>query len=473
MENIVCRRCGYFGAVAIVILLMTLVPRLSAQTAATGALTGTVSDPTGAVVPNVTVTATSLDTGQTRTATTGAEGAYTINLLPPGRYHVKFEAAGFTPVEVPSANVNVTETEVLNRTLAIGAQTQEVSVQADVETIQTATSALGTVVNTETVTELPLNTRNYTNLLAMSAGANAPVTNATALGKGSSLVATNGGGTAQNNYLQDGVSLQNWFSFGTGTEGTLYGALAIPNPDTIAEFKIQTSTYDAGYGRNPGANVNVITKSGTNQFHGVAFEFFRNSVLNANDWFYKRSEATNVSNLGVAAPLPNKQPVVNQNQFGGVFGGPVKKDKLFFFVSYQETQQKNGLSGYGSSNVELAPIPLGDRGSCPTPTAALQTSLAAQQVWLGQCNSAGQAFVPALAAAVGAPCHPGNKFDAPSTAGSISVQCTLNPATSPLANINPVAIGLLQLKLPNGQYFIPSSRFFSLRSSVFVPAGYF
>ena len=100
----------------------------------------------------------------------------------------------------------------------------------------------------------------------------------------------NGSGTGQNTYLQDGVEINNWFSFNTGVEGVVFGSFPIPNPDAIAEFKIQTSSYDAGYGRNPGSNVNVITKTGTNQFHGAAFEFFRNSLLNANDWFFKHSE---------------------------------------------------------------------------------------------------------------------------------------------------------------------------------------
>ena len=235
--------------------------------------------------------------------------------------------------KVPSANVNVTETEVLDRVLQVGSQTQEVSVQADVETIQTQSSALGSIVNTETVTQLPLNTRNYKDLLALSAGANASVTNATFVGKGTNLIFVNGGSSAQNTFLQDGVVISNWYSLGTGVEGALIGAFAIPNPDTIAEFKIQTSSYDAGYGRNPGANVNVVTKSGTNQFHGTGFEFFRNTVLNANDWFFKNSEGQH--------GLPNKELPINQNQFVGVFGGPVKKDKLFFFTSFQETQQKN------------------------------------------------------------------------------------------------------------------------------------
>lgn len=282
-------KCFFLSVFFAFCLFVGSAASLNAQTAGTGALAGTVTDSTGAVVPNATVTITSADTGQVRTSKTGADGTYKFSLLPPGNYRAKFEAAGFKAAEVAAAAVNVTETEVLNGSLQVGAQNQEVSVQADVETIQTESSALGTVENAATVTQLPLNTRNYTNLLALSAGANASVTNASYVQKGSSLILVNGGSTAQNTFLQDGVAIANWYSLGTGVEGALIGTFAIPNPDTIAEFKIQTGTYDAGYGRNPGANVNVVTKSGTNSFHGAGFEFFRNTFLNANDWFVKHS----------------------------------------------------------------------------------------------------------------------------------------------------------------------------------------
>lgn len=422
---------------AVVCLLLAFSLPAGAQTAATGALTGTVTDSTGAVVPNATVTATSVDTHQVRVETTGADGAYKFNLLPPGNYSVKFEATGFGAVEVPSATVNVTETAVLNRVLQVGTQTQEVSVQADVEAIQTQSSTLGTVVNNQTVTDLPLNTRNYKDLLALSAGANSSVTNATYVGKGSTLIFVNGGSSAQNTFLQDGVVISNWYSLGTGTEGALIGAFAIPNPDTIAEFKIQTSTYDAGYGRNPGANVNVVTKTGTNQFHGTAFEFFRNTVLNANDFFNEYSELSHGE--------PNKELPVNQNQFGGVFGGPIKKDKLFFFSSYQETRQKNGLSGYGYSDVTLPGIPGGSRGTCgpATWTAASFTTA---------CNANAQAFVKSLASVFCA--TKAQNSGATSLTGQ--VQCPGGTAVGPY-NISPVAINMLQLAGPNGGgYLIPS-----------------
>ncbi len=434
-----------FAFVVVAVLIFAWSPSVAAQTANTGALTGTVTDVSGAVIPNVTVTATSVDTGLARTAMTAADGTYNIGLLVPGNYRVKFEASGFKPVEIPSAKVTVTETAVLDRTLEVGTQTQTVTVEGEVETIQTTSSALGTVANTRTMTELPLNTRNFTNLLAMSAGANSSVQDASQIGKGGSFIAVNGGGFGQNTYLQDGVDVDDWFSFNTGAEGLSGGSFPIPNPDAIAEFKIQTSSYDAGYGRNPGANVNVVTKSGTNSFHGAAFEFFRNTSLNANNWFFNFNG------------LP--KPVLNSNQYGGVLGGPIKKDKLFFFASYQETDQKNGLSGFGSSSVTLPPVPVGNRGTCP-----------AGWVNITECDTAAQAFVPALAAAVCPGNHPGDNKYTTNVGTSVQVSCNA-PGTNGLFNMNPVAISILQLQLPGGGgYLIPSPGTLNpARANTFLP----
>ena len=151
----------------------------------------------------------------------------------------------------------------------------------------------------------------------------------------------------QNNFQMDGISVVNAFGAGVARDCGIYVGIPIPNPDAIQEFKVQTSTYDASYGRNPGANVNVVTKSGTNAFHGTLFEFFRNSDLNANDFFYNRDNP---------ASKTTKQ-VLKQNQFGGSFGGPIKKDKLFFFGSYQGTRQRNGIAPGGSETPILPPIP--------------------------------------------------------------------------------------------------------------------
>src|SRR3984885_10526042 len=411
--------------------LMLLVPRVASQTSGTGGLTGVVTDSSGAAIPGTTVKVTNVSMGETRTATSSSDGSYSISLLPPGEYRVRFEAPGFTPLEVPSVTVTVTETGTLNETLTVGSQTQAVTVTADVEAVQTTNAAIGSVIGGKTVVDLPLTTRNYQNLIGLSPGANAAVPNATSLGKSTTTTAVNGADTAQNNFQMDGVAVDNYLSHGTGLEGGFYGAQPIPNPDSIAEFKIQTANFDAGYGRDPGANVNVVTKSGTNEIHGTAFEFFRNTVLNANDWF---RNFTGGSRL-----------VLNQNQYGGAFGGAIRKDKLFYFLSYQETGQKNGLnqSGVnitgGYSVAHLPPIPSGNRGTCPVNFTSLT-----------QCDAAAQAFVPALGAAI-CPANTGaNPFNLVTIPNSIQVACDGS-------NINPVAIKILQLQLKNGNYYVPGS----------------
>ncbi len=436
----------------VVLILVVLISgtNLMAQTASTGALTGRITDPSGAAVPNATVTATSVDTSQTRTTMTEADGTYKFSLLPPGNYRLRIEANGFKAVEIPSLTVLVTETEVMDRALEVGATAQTVTVEGSVENVQTTSSAMGQVLTNRTVAELPLNTRNYTSLLSMSAGANSNAPNASQIGKGVTYIAVNGAGFSQNNFSQDGVDVTSYLSFNTGQESFSGGTFVLPNPDSIQEFKVQTSSADAGYGRNPGASVNVITKTGTNNFHGDAFEFFRNTALNANSF---------INNV-----LGEPRGVLNSNQFGGTFGGPVKKDKLFFFASYQETRQTNGISAFGQSVATLPPIPLEDRGTCP-----------AGWTTLAQCSAATTKFVTDLAANM----CPGNKpagtvknfQTSAATNTTIQVQCALSGA-APLANMNPVAISILQLRFPNGQYMIPSSGVGSGASAAFASQGF-
>jgi hypothetical protein len=412
------------------LLLAVAVTPSMAQTSATGALTGTVNDASGAVVPNATVTATSIGTAQARTATTDAGGVYKFGLLAPGDYKLKFEASGFNTVDVPSVTIVVTETAVFDQNLRVGAQTQQVEVHGEAEAVQTATSTLGTVIGTQAVTATPLTTRNYTNLLGLSAGANVGVFDAATLGKGTQDIVVNGGSTYQNNYQMDGASIVSIAGHGNGADSGSDSGIGIANPDAIQEFKIQTSLYDAGYGRNPGANVNVVTKSGTNAFHGTAFEFFRNTDLNANDFFRKITPPVN--------GIPNDaRQVLNQNQFGGVLGGPVKEDKLFFFASYQETRQLNGIASGGYSAPVLAPIPAGDRSN----TAAFEAAL-------------GAVFCPTSTA--------GGK----TTNGGTQVACNGS-------NINPVALNILQLKNPDGSYYVPSSSSGKYQNATFsIPARF-
>jgi len=371
-----------------------------AQTAGTGAISGTVTDSTGGVVAQVSVTAIRVDTGETRSTATDASGAFRFALLLPGSYRVRFNAGGFKAVEVPAATVNVTETTLVDQKLEVGSQTEQVTVEATAATLQTESSTVGEVVGQEKVATLPLTNRNYTQILTLAPGVQGSVTNAAILGRGTQDVSVNGAGYDQNNYQQDGVEINN-FGSGQASDGGFYGGIAVPNPDSLEEFKIQTSLYDAGYGRNPGANVNVVTKSGTNSFHGDLWEFLRNTDLNANDFFLNKSGQPRAPFL--------------QNQFGGTFGGRIKKDKLFFFGSYQGTRQVNGLASQGHSSTDLPPL-TNNRSA-----AALGAEFCQQN-------------------------NPGSKTFFPET---LQVACDGS-------NINPVALAILNAKLPNGTYYIPT-----------------
>lgn len=372
-----------------------------AQSSGTGAISGIVTDPQGKAVPNATVTATSLGTGQERTTTTGSEGDYKFSLLPPGGYRLKFTAAGFKTSEVSSLAVTVTETATVNQTLQVGTVSQTVTVESSVETLQTESSTLGTTVSGNTIMALPMANGNYTEVLSLAPGAVASVDNATSLGKGTQDISANGVDPGSNNYQMDGVAVNNIANSGSSNDGTIYTGIPVPSPDAIGEFKIQTSTYDASYGRNPGANVNVVTKSGTNQFHGSAFEFFRNSVLNADDFFYVKTPE-------------HPHQVLDQNQFGGTIGGPILKDKLFFFFSYRGTRAKNGVTAAGiTSGVTLPALPE-DR------TAA----------------NIGAALCP---------------FNGPPFPGSPFLQLACDGS-----NLSPQGLNIMNIKLPNGQFYIPS-----------------
>src|SRR5581483_3468623 len=207
MKNMTLLRWQLPFVVALLLLLTLFVPAVVAQSSGTSALTGTVTDPSGAAVPNVTVTLTSNATGQVRTATTGTDGTYKFTLLPPGDYKVRFAASGFKTAEVASVVLNVTETPALDRTLEVGAQTEQITVEAAAEVLQTQSSTLGTVVSQQAVTGLPLASRNYTQILGLEAGANSGANNATALGKGTLDMAVNGNSIDQNNFQMDGISV--------------------------------------------------------------------------------------------------------------------------------------------------------------------------------------------------------------------------------------------------------------------------
>src|SRR5438874_5744998 len=273
--------------VAISLLLATIifVPALFAQTAGTGALTGIVTDASGASILGAQVKVTSDSSGEVRTVTTGAGGTYSVPLLLPGTYLVAASKEGFRTITIPHVRIIVTETNALNIRLDVGQLSDKVIVEAEAVQLQTESSTLGRVTSGEQVQALPLAMRNFTQIIGLNPGVSTEIASAGELGRGGGgnnqdPTVSSGNWAADNNFQMNGVGVNDIQQSGYFSAG-----VAIPNPDTIQEFKVQTGQYDASYGRNAGADVDVITKGGTNEFHGAAWEFFRNDDMNANTFF--------------------------------------------------------------------------------------------------------------------------------------------------------------------------------------------
>ncbi|MGH9781013.1 MAG: carboxypeptidase regulatory-like domain-containing protein, partial [Candidatus Acidiferrales bacterium] len=382
------RRSVLGTACSVIALMLFLGAKTTlAQTASTGALTGTVSDPSGGVVPEAAVHVINVATGDRHDFASQPSGSYLAPLLLPGTYRIEVSKSGFKTAVLEGIVVSVTETHTVDIKLTVGEVSQSVTVSTEAQLLQTQNQALGHVTDERMVEGLPLVTRNYTQILDLSPGVSSDVNDAGAMGVGNAIISSHGAVVNDNNFQMNGVSVTDLDS------GT---AIPVPNPDAIQEFKVQTGQYDASFGRDAGANVDVLTKGGGNQFHGVAFEFLRNDDFNANDFFLN------------AAGKP--RAVLKQNQFGGSLGGPIKRDKLFFFGSYQGTRQRNGLD----------PACLGSF-STPTELTGLSDRSAA---------SLGAAFAN----------QPG----------------VLGPPVAPDgSNISPQALALLNATVPGGGFLIP------------------
>jgi len=331
----------------IVISVLTLALSVAAfgQGGATGGITGTVQDPSGAVVANAEIRITDQDTNVLeRTVTTGPDGTFTAPLLPVGTYSVSVHAAGFSEGKFADVVVRVTETTRMIAKLTTQSVQQKIEVQAEVQEVDTSDATTGQAVESSTIRALPLATQNFQQLLTLSTGAQSELNAASHLGRGDVRIQVNGQREDNNNYLIEGISVTD-YNVAELTNTPL------PNPDVIQEFKVQTSLYDASQGRNGGGNINAILKSGTSTFHGDVYEFFRNTVLDANEYFLKGS--------GLA------RPVIQQNIFGGSLGGPVSPGgKLgFFFVNYQGTRQRSGDSPGTLISTFIPYVPANARGA--------------------------------------------------------------------------------------------------------------
>ena len=313
-------------AVLCLVVALLLPVALAAQ-AVTGTILGVITDSTGAVMPGATVTLTNTGTGLVRAVTTDANGEYTAPSLPTGKYTVKAELSGFKTVTVPDVALGVDQHFRLNLKLEVGAVEESVTVTGASPLIQTSTSELGTTVSEEQIKTLPLNGRNFVNLTRTVPGVVRGVPGANIDGAGSlawrasASFSANGQRPRDNNYMLDGVD---------NNETWLQTVVLFPSVDALDEFKLQTSTYSAEFGRSLGGVVNLQIKSGANAMHGSAFEFLRNSKFDENNYF----------NDLAGRPKPD----FSQHQYGGTISGPIVKDKTFYFFDYQGYHVNQGAT---------------------------------------------------------------------------------------------------------------------------------
>ena len=383
-------------------ILLVLIGKAFGQTPGTGAISGVVYDPSHRVIANAEVLSVNEGTHVPRSAVTTAEGVFRVPLLSPGIYVVTVKTSGFAMYTSQPIPVTASETSSLNVTLAVAGTSASVQVASDAEIAELESSTLGRAVEQESMQALPLSSRNYTQILALSPGVIVALPDATSLSSGTQNVTSNGAKTTSNNIQFNGIDANNLSQNSARNDGEEVGT-AIPAPDAILEFKVQTANYDASYGRGAGANVDLVSKSGTNRFHGSAWEFVRNNIFNSNDFFLKLDG--------------QPRPRLKQNQFGASFGGPVLKDKTFFFVAYQGQTEINGEAA-GAKQTTILPELTSDRSAA---------TLGAQFCPANHLNAAGYL----------------------TNAGGTQVACDGS-------NINPAALALLNFKLSNGQYAIPN-----------------
>jgi hypothetical protein len=307
--------------VCLVVAISLLLPALLPAQGASGRILGRVADPTGAVLSAAKITLTNEATGITRDARSNDSGDYSFVEVVPGTYTLQFELTGFKKNVQKSVIVDVNQVVTLNSTLQIGGSQETVEVTSEAPQVDTTSTQLGAVINDRSVNELPLNTRDTYQFLQLQPGVQSQLGSSGSLFAGSDdpgSVSVNGGRTRANNFSVNGGDANDQFVNTPTIE---------PSPDAVEEFRVITNTFDAEYGRNSGSVVNVITKSGGNAFHGNLYEYFRNTILDSRGY-----------------PDTTK-PQLNQNQFGGTFGGPVKKDRSFFFLSYEARRIRDGVPG--------------------------------------------------------------------------------------------------------------------------------
>jgi Carboxypeptidase regulatory-like domain/TonB dependent receptor len=398
-------RLGRLLAISTAILLCCIDP-ITAQTPGTGAISGVVLDPTSRTVINAEVTVVNQGTHVSRHVQTSSEGLFRAALLSPGLYSVSVSSPGFAGNSSTEVAVVSGEVSSISVTLRVASTRVDVQVSGGADRTELESSTIGGLVDTTAMETLPLSSRNYTQIIGLSPGVVADLPTATTLGNGTQNVASNGATPTANNIQFNGIDANNLQENSAALAQNYEVGTGIPAPDTIQEFRVQTANYDAAYGRGSGASVDLVSKGGANQFHGSAWEFVRNNVLNANDFFSKLTGQPRAD--------------LKQNEFGASIGGPIRKDHAYFYGAYQGVTQANGL---GTAQTTVMPVFTSDRSAA---------ALGAQFCPSGHLDDTGQPSTGYLTAA-----------------GGTQLACDGS-------NINPIAVAIMNAKLPNGQLAVPN-----------------
>src|ERR1700693_2857216 len=394
----------------------------------TASISGTVTDPSGAVIAGATVTATNLDTGVVTTLTTNSQGFYSFQELPLGKYSVTVTQTGFKSYVQTGIVLDVNSALVIDATSQVGKATEKVEVLSSALHVDTESTQMGEVITGKEMTDVPLVTRSYTDLLTLQPGGAPSASQMTGAFAGpfisagfaaplvsgdlnSGAYSVNGMRESENGFILNGVLVQ---------ELGFSGAGAIPNLDSLGEFRILTNNFDAEYGNYSGGLINVVTKSGTNDYHGNLFEFLRNTDFDAANYFDK-----------------GQRGAYHQNQFGGTFGGPIKKDKIFFFADYQGNRLVQGITQL----ITGPPTSALESGNLPSVASGLVDTHG------NPTTVNGSAWATQLSNQLGYTVAPGEKYYFPGC--TTSTQCVLPNAMLSPSGFNPISANLLKYILPS------------------------
>lgn len=424
---------GFLRVATVILVVIVLLSGQVTHAGVTATVSGVVRDPSGAILPGVEVVATNTATGVKTTVLTDGAGFYSLQALPVGTYDLEVKKSGFKSYQQSGLLLRVNDAVTVDVVLQVGQVDEKVVVEADAVRPETISTQMGEVISSEKITAVPLVTRSYTDLLALQPGV-APTSSGLSGGLGGTFTSTgfaiqqvsgdlnagnlsvNGMRESANGFLLNGLAVQE-----TGFSGTA----AIPNLDSIEEFKIITNNFDSEYGNYAGGQINVITKSGTNSMHGSAFEFLRNTSLDAKGYF------------------DPTRGVFQQNQFGGTFGGPIKKDKIFYYVDYQGTRLR-----FGQSSGKVY-VPSDDERNGDFSAVASQLTGSVQ----------GANWAQQLTQALGYQVTPGEPYYALGCASTGVNACVFPGAQIPATAIPTVSKNLLQYIPPvtgsdaNGSYY--------------------